>query len=113
MAIPLRAGGMNLIPAMQEIKVQRTGRDRGVDLEIRFKSLSQLLDEDDPALLPGRELSEFAEETIFGYLDEYQHKKPVTLAIGIPKKDLSEETSRIPEAVKDHFSFRLPDLEHE
>jgi membrane-bound metal-dependent hydrolase YbcI (DUF457 family) len=37
----------------------------------------------------------------------------VTLAIGIPKKDLSEETSRIPEAVKNHFSFRVPDLEHE
>jgi hypothetical protein len=104
---------MNLIPVMQEIRVTRTVRDKDVEIGIRFKSLSQLLDEDDPAPLPDRELSEFAEETIFGYLDEYRQKKPVMLAIGIPQKDLSLETSRIPETVKNHFSFRVPDLEHE
>ena len=104
---------MNLIPDMQEIRVKRTERNGEVEIDIRFKSLSQLLDEDDPDPLPNRELSEFAEETIAGYLDEYRHKKPVTLAIGIPQKDLSEETSHIPQAVKNHFSFRVPDLEHE
>jgi hypothetical protein len=104
---------MNLIPVMQGIKVQRTSRGRDVDIEIRFKSLTQVFDDDDPAPLPDRELSEFAEETILGYLDEYRYKKPVTLAIRIPEKDLSGETSLIPQAVKNHFSFRVPDLEHE
>jgi hypothetical protein len=112
-AIQLRAGDMNLIPDMQEIRVKRTERNGEVEIDIHFKSLSQLLDEDDPAPLPKRELSEFAEETIAGYLDEYRHKKPVTLSIRIPQKDLSEETALIQEAVKNHFSFRVPDLEHE
>jgi len=98
---------------MQEIKVKRTKRDGEVGIAIRFKSLSQLLDEDDPAPLPDRELSEFAEETIAGYLDEYRFKKPVKLEIRIPKKDLSEESALLPQAVKNHFSFRVPDLEHE
>jgi hypothetical protein len=104
---------MNLIPVMQEIKVRKTERNGEVDIDIRFKSLSQLLDEDDPAPLPDRELSEFAEETIAGYLDEYRYKKPVNLEINIPKKDLSEESVLLPQAVKNHFSFRVPDLEHE
>ncbi|MDD1714610.1 MAG: hypothetical protein LUQ61_05035 [Methanoregulaceae archaeon] len=104
---------MNLIPDMQEIRVTRTERNGEVEIDIRFKSLSQILDEDDPAPLPKQELSDFAEETFAGYLDEYRFKKPVTLSIGIPEKELSDETSLIPQAVKNHFTFRVPNLEHE
>jgi hypothetical protein len=104
---------MNLIPDMQEIRVKRTERNGAVEIGIRFKSLSQLLDEDDPAPLPDRELSEFAEETIAGYLDEYRYRKPVKLEISVPKKYLSGDSALLPEAIKNHFSFRGPDLEHE
>jgi hypothetical protein len=98
---------------MQEIRVTRDVQGKEVGLDIWFKGLSQLLDEDDPSLLPGRELTEFAEETIAGYLDEFPHRRPIRLSLRIPEKELSEETSLIPEAVKHHFSFRVPDLDHE
>jgi hypothetical protein len=98
---------------MQEIRVTRSVEGGEVSLDIWFKALSQLLDDDDPSPLPGRELSEFAEETIVGYLDEFPHRRPVRLSLRIPEKDLSEEASAIPAAVKHHFSFRVPDLQHE
>jgi hypothetical protein len=115
LAILLRAGQKNLIPAshMQKIRVTSTIHTKGVEIDIQFKALSQLLDDDDPTPLPSRELTEFAEETIAGYLDEHRLKSPVELKIEIPEKDLSPETSRIPDAVRHHFSFRVPDLNHE
>jgi hypothetical protein len=112
--ILLIVGQKNLIPAsyMQKIRVTRNVHGRGVTIDIRFKALSQLLDEYDPTPLPGRELTEFAEETIAGYLDEYRLKRPVELKIEIPEKELAPEASWIPDAVKQHFSFRVPYLDH-
>jgi hypothetical protein len=99
---------------MQKIRVTRTFLEREVAIGIRFKALSQFLDADDPTPLPDQELTEFAEETIAGYVDEYRPKHPVKLMLEVPGKELPAGGEvLIPEAVKNHFSFRLPDLEHE
>jgi hypothetical protein len=99
---------------MQKIRVTRTFLEREVAIGIRFKALSQFLDADDPTPLPDQELTEFAEETIAGYVDEYRPKHPVKLMLEVPGKELPTGGEvLIPEAVKNHFSFRLPDLEHE
>jgi hypothetical protein len=98
---------------MQKIKVTRRNSDKGVILDIRFKTLSQLLDQEDPTPLPGQELTEFAEETIAGYLDEYRVRRPVELKLCVPEPELSKDVSSIANAVQNHFLFRVPDLEHQ
>jgi hypothetical protein len=99
---------------MQKIRVTRTFLEKEVKIGIRFKALSQFLDTDDPTPLPEQELTEFAEETIAGYVDEFRPKHPISLAIEIPGKELSPESEGLlSEAVKNHFLFRLPDLDHD
>jgi hypothetical protein len=98
---------------MQKIRVTETIHKRGVEIDIRFKSISQILDEDDPTPLPDQELTVFAEETIFGYLDEHRLRRTVELKIEVPEKELSPDTSRIPDAIRNHFAFRVFDLNHE
>jgi len=99
---------------MQKITITRTVHEKEVTIDIRFKALSQLLDADDPTPLPDQELTGFAEENIAGYLDEYRPKHPVNLTIEVPDKGLPNGAGgAIAKAVKNHFSFRLPDLDHQ
>lgn len=99
---------------MQKILVKRSTGDGRVALEIRFKALSQLLDQDDHTPLPDQELAVFAEETLAGYLDEYPVRTPMVLRLLVPESELAPGTAPlVAEAVKRHFSFRLADLEHE
>ncbi len=97
---------------MREVRVTRTERDGAVAIEFLFKSTDQLLDPDDPSLLPARELTEFAEEYIAGHLDGYNIKKIAGITVGLPRESLSRDTAALlPEAVRRHFSFRLRDLD--
>ncbi|WFN34543.1 hypothetical protein L1S32_00020 [Methanogenium sp. S4BF] len=99
---------------MREIRVDRKTEDDGVTLSFRFKSIKQLLDSDDPAPLPGTELTQIAEEFIAGYLDEYRLKLPVSLILSLNAADITpDESLLLPEAVRRHFSFRVQDLMHE
>ncbi len=99
---------------MQKITITRTVHEKEVTIDIRFKALSQLLDADDPTPLPNQELTVFAEENIAGYLDEYHPKHPVNLTIEVPDKELPNGAGGdVVKAVKNHFSFRLPDIDHQ
>jgi hypothetical protein len=98
---------------MQKIRVIRHTSDKRVILDIRFKALSQLLDQDDLTPLPEQELTVFAEETIAGYLDEYRVKHPVELKLCVPESELHADVSSVAKAVQNHFTFRVPDLDHE
>jgi hypothetical protein len=99
---------------MQKIRVTRTFQEKEIVISIRFKALSQFLEPDDPTPLPEQELTEFAEETIAGYVDEFRPKHPLKLAIEVPGKEFPPGSEMLfSEAVKNHFSFRLPDLDHE
>jgi hypothetical protein len=85
-----------------------------VQFTYRFKTLGQLLDEGDTAPIPGKELTEEAEETLAGHLDEYRVSKPASLVIELPEKDIPETVSSfITEAVRHHFGFRAEDLTHD
>ena len=67
---------------MREVRVTRTERDGASEIAFRFKSLDQLLDPDDPSPLPGREVTEFAEEYISSYLDGCNIKRIAGIAVG-------------------------------
>jgi hypothetical protein len=99
---------------MREIVVDRLEEGGAVTLSFRFKSIGQLIDPDDPSPLPDTELTELAEETITGYLDEYRVKTPVSLVIDLPEGDIpSNGTMLIPDAIHRHFSFHVRDVEHD
>jgi hypothetical protein len=99
---------------MKEIVVSKEERDGKVHFTFRFKALGQLLDEEDPTPLPGKEMTEEAEDAISGHLDEYRVSKPASLVIELPEKDLAEDLpSKIIEAVRHHFGFRQNDLTHD
>jgi hypothetical protein len=99
---------------MREIAVKRSESNGTVGLELEFKALDQLLDPEDPSPLPERELTELAEETIAGYVDEFIVKRPVVLTVALPRDTATPEVlARIPDTIRRHFSFRLNDLDHE
>jgi hypothetical protein len=83
-------------------------------LEIHVPSLDQLLETDSSDPPAYRNLTESAEETIAGYMDEFSVKKPMELVI-VESKPLETTALRdtLPEAVHHHFAERIPDLDHE
>jgi hypothetical protein len=113
-AASVRGLGIAEEEEMREIAVTRSESDGTVNLELNFKILDQLLDSSDPSPLPERELTEQAEETIAGYVDEFIVKRPVELTISLPwGAGTSDLLARIPDTIRRHFTFRLNDLDHE
>jgi hypothetical protein len=99
---------------MKKIIVSKEEKEGTVQFTFRFKALGQLLDEGDPTPLPGRELTEEAEDALAGHLDEYRVSKPASFVIELPEKDLADTSfSLITEAVRHHFGFRHDDLTHD
>lgn len=99
---------------MREIAVKRSESDGAINLELTFKTLDQLLDSSDPYPMPERELTELAEETIAGYVDEFIVKRPVGLTVSLPQDSITPEVlALIPDTIRRHFAFRLNDLDHE
>lgn len=99
---------------MKKIVVKKEEQDGTVHITFRFKALGQLLEEGDPTLLPGKELTDEAEDALAGHLDEYRVSKSASLVIELPEKDLADTSSSlIAEAVRHHFGFRKDDLTHD
>lgn len=97
---------------MREVRVTRTERDGALEIGFRFRSLDQLLDPDDPSPLPGREVTEFAEEYIASYLDGCNLKKIAGIAVGLPRESLTPgDAALLAETIRRHFSFRIADLD--
>ena len=99
---------------MKKIVVKKEEEGGTVHFTFRFKALGQFLDEGDPTPLPGKELTEEAEDALAGHLDEYRVSKPSSIVIELPEKDLADTSSSlITEAVRHHFGFRQDDLTHD
>jgi hypothetical protein len=99
---------------MREIAVKRSESDGTINLDLDFKALEQLLDPEDPSPLPEKELTELAEATIAGYVDEFTVKRPVELTVSLPQASVTGDVlARIPDTIRRHFAFRLNDLDHE
>jgi hypothetical protein len=99
---------------MKTIRISMAEDDGMVLLEIHVLSPEQLLEADSSAPPAYRNLTEPAEETIAGYMDEYSVKKPMELVVVIPQS-LATTALRnmLPDAVHHHFAERIPDLDHE
>ncbi len=100
--------------SMRDVRVASFERDDAVHVEFRFKALDQLLDSTDPSPLPERELTEFAEGYISGYLRECRLQNLAGLVISLPQNQVSPEMLMLlPDTIRRQFRFRLSDLDHE
>jgi hypothetical protein len=99
---------------MRKIVVKKEEQGGTVLFTFRFKALGQLFDEGDPTPLPDKELTEEAEDTLAGHLDEYRVSKPANLVIELPEKDIPDVSpSLISQGVQNHFRFRYDDVSHD
>lgn len=99
---------------MRIVDVVRMVENGSVTLHFRFGSITQLFDSEDPRPLPVTELSESAEDALFGYADEYFASKPLAFEIALPENEISSGNGElVAGAVQRHFSRRIPDLEHD
>jgi len=99
---------------MRDVRVVSAETGEKVLVEFQFKALDQLLDPSDPSPLPERELTEFAEGYIAGYLEEYRLANLSGLIVSLPEDQLSPELSDLlPDTIRRQFAFRIQDLDHE
>jgi len=99
---------------MKEIVVKKEEQGGTVLLTYRFKVLGQLLNEEVPASVPGKELTEEAEDALAGHLDEYRVSKSASVVIELPEQDLATTSSSlITNVIRHHFGFRQDDLTHD
>jgi hypothetical protein len=99
---------------MKEIIVKKEEEGRAVHFTFRFKALGQLLDEEVPASITGKELTEEAEDALAGHIDEYRVSKPANMIIELPEQELATTSSTLViDAVRHHFRFRQDDLTHD
>lgn len=79
-----------------------------------FRNISQFFDETDRRPLPDRELSALAEDALSGYADEFAVRRRLELVIVFPDDEISPgEEGSIIEAIRRHFSRRIPNLQHD
>jgi len=91
---------------------RREENDRTI-VNLRFKTMDQLLDPDDPSPPPKKELTQAAEDAILSNVYAIRLKRPVTLEIQVPGVPASGPVPEISEAIRHHFRFVLSEHERE
>jgi hypothetical protein len=76
-------------------------------VNLRFKTMDQLLDPDDPTPLPQKELTQDAEDAILCNAFAGKFKTPVTLEVQIPDVPDPGPEKEISEAIRNHFRYVL------
>lgn len=96
------------------IQVKREQKENIHILTFYFHSINQLLDDSDIRALPTKEITEYAEETIWTYVDEFGITKNVELIMELPEKDFTAEIkTHLIDTIRHHFSMKLPSIRHE
>jgi len=83
---------------------KENGRTR---INLKFKTMDQLLDPDDPSPLPQKELTQEAEDAILSNAFAGKLKMPITLDIEIPEIPDGGSAADITQAIRNHFSYIL------
>ncbi len=98
---------------MKVIEATRQEENDRTIVNLRFKSMDQLLDPDDPSPLGQKELTQVAEDAILSTVYAVRLKRPVTLKIEIPGVPDPGPVTEIPDAIRHHLRFVLTEHERE
>jgi hypothetical protein len=83
---------------------KENGRTR---VNLKFKTMDQLLDPDDPSPLPLKELTQEAEDAILSNAFAGKLKMPITLDIQVPNVPEVGSAADITQAIRHHFRYIL------
>lgn len=80
-------------------------------IELSFKSLGDLVDQNDPSPYSLKEITEVAENAIAAHVGDSPVGREVELSISIPEKDLSPEVhEKLPDTIRQHFTIRASEI---
>ncbi len=96
-----------------KVIIASTKENNGQKLvKLRFKTIDQLLDPDDPSPLERRELTQEAEDAILNNVCAYRLKTPVSIELQAPGIE-PEKAGGIADAIRHHFRFVLSEHERD
>lgn len=98
---------------MKVIKATRRQENGRTIVILRFKTMDQLLDPDDPCPPRKKELTQDAEDAILTNVFADKLKKPLTLEIQVPCAPDGGQAAEIPDAIRHHFRFVLSEHERD
>lgn len=94
--------------------MQQTKTDGRITIEMWFKSLDLLFDPSDTFPFPKKELTDQAEDAIFGQFIDLYLRKDNELILHVPRGSVPPKNKTLmADAMRHHFSFRLDDLARE
>lgn len=96
---------------MRVIKYSQTENADKSTIKLTFKSLSQLLDEEDPSPYPHKEITEVAEDAIASHLEDIPLKRDAELIIALPTAALNRKIKRsLGQTIREHFGYQASEL---
>ena len=89
---------------------ERDDQDKSV-VELSFKTLGDLMDQNDPSPYPLKELTEVAEDAIADHVGDVPLKRNVELCIKLPENGLNHEIQgKLPNTIHQHFTLRASEI---
>jgi hypothetical protein len=89
---------------------QRDEQDKAV-VELSFKGLGDLIDQNDPSQFSLKEVTPVAEAAIADHVGDLPVRRNVELSINLPEKDLNPEVqAQLPATIRQHFTIRASEI---
>src|SRR5208282_2993206 len=96
---------------MRIIRFSQKDDAKGSSIELSFKSLGDLVDQNDPSPYPSKEITEVAEDAIAVHVGDLPVGRDVKLSINLPEKDVSPEVQeKLPDTIRQHFTIRASEI---
>jgi hypothetical protein len=89
---------------------QQDDQDKTV-VALSFKSLSDLVDQNDPSPFSSKEITQVAEDAIANHVSDLPVNRNVELNIRLPEKNLNPEAqAQLPVTIRQHFTIRATEI---
>jgi hypothetical protein len=96
---------------MRIIRFSQRDNQKGSSIELSFKTLGDLVDQNDPSPYSLKEVTQVAEDAIADHVGDLPLKREVELSINLPEKDLNPEVQgELPDAIRQHFTIRASEI---
>jgi len=96
---------------MRVVKYSQIETPEKSTVQLSFKTLSQLVELDDPSQYPHKELTEVAEDAIASHLGDVPSNREVELVLRLPTNELKRGVEEnLAETIRQHFTFRTSEV---
>jgi hypothetical protein len=96
---------------MRIIRFSERNNQKESSIELSFKSLGDLVDQNDPSPYSLKEVTQVAEDAIADHVGDLPLRRNVELSINLPEKDLNPEVQgKLPDTIREHFTIRASEI---